>query len=269
MKTILFDASLCNGCYGCQMACKDEHCGNDWSPIAAEQPTTGQFWCKVEQTTRGKLPEVKVQYAPVMCGHCENAACMEAATDGAVYRREDGLVIIDPVKAKGQKAIADACPAKAIYYNEALDLPQKCTGCAHLLDDGWKVPRCVDVCATGALRVVEEEDVPEQAVPMPAAAELHPHVYYLNVPKRWVYGVLVDRTINEVVIGATVKLVDAEGVEVASVVTDEFGEFRFKELEEKAYTVTASIEGYEDVVLAADTTAEDVVLGDIFLSAVA
>ena len=269
MKTILFDASLCNGCYGCQMACKDEHCGNDWSPIAAEQPTTGQFWCKVEQTTRGKLPEVKVQYAPVMCGHCENAACMEAATDGAVYRREDGLVIIDPVKAKGQKAIADACPAGVVYYNEALDLPQKCTGCAHLLDDGWKVPRCVDVCATGALRVVEEEDVPEQAVPMPAAAELHPHVYYLNVPTRWVYGVLVDRTINEVVIGATVKLVDAEGVEVASVVTDEFGEFRFKELEEKAYTVTASIEGYEDVVLAADTTAEDVVLGDIFLSAVA
>ena len=59
MKTILFDASLCNGCYGCQMACKDEHCGNDWSPIAAEQPTSGQFWCKVNQETRGKVPEVK------------------------------------------------------------------------------------------------------------------------------------------------------------------------------------------------------------------
>ena len=49
MKTILFDASLCNGCYGCQMACKDEHCGKDWSPIAAEQPTSGQFWCKVNR----------------------------------------------------------------------------------------------------------------------------------------------------------------------------------------------------------------------------
>lgn len=91
MKTILFDASLCNGCYGCQMACKDEHCGNDWSPIAAEQPTSGQFWCKVNQETRGKVPEVKVQYTPVMCGHCENAACMNAAKDGAVYRRETAL----------------------------------------------------------------------------------------------------------------------------------------------------------------------------------
>ncbi|MDO4290873.1 MAG: carboxypeptidase regulatory-like domain-containing protein [Eggerthellaceae bacterium] len=269
MKTILFDASLCNGCYGCQMACKDEHCGNDWSPIAAEQPMTGQFWCRVDQETRGKTPEVKVQYTPVMCGHCDNAACMAAATDGAVYRRDDGLVIIDPVKSKGQKQIVDACPAGAVYWNEKLQIPQKCTGCAHLLDDGWTVPRCVDVCATGALTYVDEEDLPENAVPMPAVGENHPHVYYVNVPKRWVYGVLVDRTINEVVIGAQVKLKDATGAEVATVETDDFGEFRFKELDDAAYTVCASVEGYEDVELAADTTAEDVVLGDIFLKAVA
>ncbi len=101
MKAILFDASLCNGCYGCQMACKDEHCGNRWMPLTEEQPMTGQFWCRVEQQTRGAVPEVKVQYTPVICGHCDHASCMEAAEEGAVYRREDGLVIIDPVKSKG------------------------------------------------------------------------------------------------------------------------------------------------------------------------
>lgn len=265
MKNILFDASLCNGCYGCQMACKDEHCGNDWSPIAAEQPTTGQFWCKINQETRGKTPEVKVQYTPVMCGHCENAACMAAATDGAVYRREDGLIIIDPEKAKGQKAIVDACPAGAVYWNEALELPQKCTGCAHLLDDGWTVPRCVDVCATGALTYVDDDELPEGAVAMPVSNEAHPHVYYINIPKRWIYGVLVDREANEVKIGVAVKLFDAEGNEVAQVATDDFGEFRFKELEKAAYTVKAEVEGFEAVELAADTTVEDVVLGDIFL----
>lgn len=269
MKTILFDASLCNGCYGCQMACKDEHCGNDWSPIAAEQPTSGQFWCKVNQETRGKVPEVKVQYTPVMCGHCENAACMNAAKDGAVYRREDGLIIIDPEKSKGQKQIVDACPAGAIYWNDKLEIPQKCTGCAHLLDDGWTVPRCVDVCATGALTYIDEEDVPEGATPMPVTEGAHPHVYYINIPKKWVYGVLVDRTINEVIIGAEVKLHSADGEVVATLSTDEFGEFRFKELEDAPYTVTASVEGYEDIELSADTTAEDVVLGDIFLKSVA
>ena len=208
MKAILFDSSLCNGCYGCQMACKDEHCGNSWLPIAAEQPQTGQFWCRVDQETRGKTPEVKVQYTPVLCAHCDDAPCIAAGEDGAVYRREDGLVIIDPEKSKGQRQIVDACPAKVIYWNDELEIPQKCTGCAHLLDDGWTVPRCVDVCATGALTYVDEEDIPAGAEPMPAVAGNHPHVYYLNIPGKWVYGVLVDRNQNEVLIGAEVSLLD-------------------------------------------------------------
>ena len=32
MKTFVFDAARCNGCFNCQIACKDEHCGNDWMP---------------------------------------------------------------------------------------------------------------------------------------------------------------------------------------------------------------------------------------------
>lgn len=271
MKTIVFDASLCNGCYGCQFACKDEHCGNDWSPIAAEQPMTGQFWCKVEQEDRGACPEVKVQYTPVFCGHCEDAPCLKAAKDGAVYRRDDGLIIIDPVKAKGQKQIMEACPAGCIYWNEMLEIPQKCTGCAHLLDDGWEVPRCVDVCATGALRVIDTDvdEIPEGAAPLPALANTGSHALYMNIPGRWIYGVLVNREENEVVIGATVSLFDAAGNEVAAVQTDDFGEFRFKEVGEEAYKVVAAVEGFEAVNLAADTTEKDVVLGDIFLKATA
>ena len=127
----------------------------------------------------------------------------------------------------------------------------------------------MDVCATGALTYIDEEDVSEGATPMPVAEGAHPHVCYINIPKKWVYGVLVDRTINEVIIGAEVKLHSADGEVVATLSTDEFGEFRFKELEDAPYTVTASVEGYEDIELSADTTAEDVVLGDIFLKSVA
>jgi nitrate reductase beta subunit len=32
------------------------------------------------------------------------------ARDGAVRKREDGIVIIDPEKSKGQKQIVDSCP---------------------------------------------------------------------------------------------------------------------------------------------------------------
>ena len=268
MKAILFDSSLCNGCYSCQFACKDEHCGNDWSPIAAEQPITGQFWCHVKQYDRGKCPEVKVQYTPVICGQCDDAPCLAAAKDGAVYRREDGLIIIDPEKAKGQKAIMDACPAGCIFWNDELDIPQKCTGCAHLLDGGWTVPRCVDICATGALTYVDEADIPENAKPLPELDGLGSHVYYMNIPKKWIYGCYADKGNNEVIIGADVKLIDAAGTEVASLKTDDFGEFRFKELDDAAYKVViAATGGFKEVTLDADTTDADVVLGDIFATA--
>ena len=47
-KAFLIDVGRCTGCYNCQLACKDEHCENDWRPYAAPQPLTGQFWMKVK-----------------------------------------------------------------------------------------------------------------------------------------------------------------------------------------------------------------------------
>ena len=85
--------------------------------------------------------------------------CIEAAPD-AVYKRDDGLVIVDPVKAKGNRGLVDACPYGAIYYNEELDVPQKCTGCAHLVDAG-ELPHCVDVCPHEALRFGDDLEVME------------------------------------------------------------------------------------------------------------
>ena len=89
-------------------------------------------------------------------------------------------------------------------------------------------------------------------------------MYYMNYPKRWVYGCFVDRQKNEVLIGADAKLIDASGAEVAALKTDDFGEFRFKELGNEAYKVVLSAEGYQEETLVADTSEEDVVLGDIF-----
>ena len=99
-----------------------------------------------------------VAYLPVMCQHCDDAPCIAAAKNGAVTKRPDGIVHIDPVKAKGQKAIADACPYGAVRWNEKLQLPQHWFFDAHLLDRGWAEPRCVTVCATGALKSVKVTD---------------------------------------------------------------------------------------------------------------
>lgn len=97
------------------------------------------------------------------CMHCEDPLCVKAAKNKAVYKRPDGIVIIDPEKAKGQKQIVSACPYSAIWWNEETQTPQKCTFCAHLLDQGWKVPRCVQACPTGALsfQSLEENELKE------------------------------------------------------------------------------------------------------------
>ena len=271
MKAIIVDISRCNGCYDCQFACKDEHCGNDWSPIAKPQPMTGQFWCKVDQKERGRVPVVAVDYTPTFCGHCDNAACMAAAKGGAVYRREDGLVVIDPEKARGQKQIVDACPQHMVFWNEELQLPQKCTGCAHLLDDGWTEPRCVDACFTGAQRYGDESEFADEiakAQQLPGSEGLGMHVYYLNKRgPRWIAGEVADRSANEVVIGAKVTIADAAGATVATLSTDEFGDFRYNDAKPTNYHVTIEAEGYGPVQLEADCNERDEVFDDIVVKA--
>ena len=159
MKTFVIDVARCNGCHTCQVACKDEHVGNDWTPIAKPQPETGQFWLKLEQEVRGSVPKVKVAYRPHLCMHCDEAPCMDACpVEGVIYKREDGLVIIDPVSCTGCRNCVEACPYHAIYFNEGLNIAQKCTGCAHLLDDGWKEPRCADACPTNVIRFLDEDE---------------------------------------------------------------------------------------------------------------
>lgn len=48
---------------------------------------------------------VDVSCFPTPCVHCDNAPCLEKAANHAVHKREDGMVIIDPEKAKRQCAI--------------------------------------------------------------------------------------------------------------------------------------------------------------------
>lgn len=270
-KVFIVDPARCNGCYNCQIACKDEHVDNDWSPYALPQPDTGQFWIGINETVRGSVPKVKVSYVAHLCQHCENPPCKEAAPE-AVYQRDDGLVIVDPEKAKGKRELVDACPYGAIFYNDELDIAQKCTGCAHLLDEGWTVPRCVDACAHDALRFGDEAEFAEliaqseALVPERENAD-RPRVRYLNLPKRFIAGVVVDLEADEVIIGATITLENAETQEVLTCTTDEFGDFWFDQIEAGTYHVYAEAEGYMTRMLTADATTEDRNLGPIELFA--
>ena len=264
-KVFVIDVARCSGCHNCQLSCKDEHCENDWRPYAAPQPPTGQFWMKVTDHVQGTIPKVKIHYLPRMCNHCANAPCIAAAKDGAVYRREDGLVIIDPEKAAGQRAIADACPYGAVWWNEELSLPQKCTGCAHLLDHGGKLPRCVEACPTDALKFGEEEDLRdlmEGAVVLRPETGCQPRVYYRNIPGSFIGGTVYDPAEEEVVIGARVTLKPVTGAAMKTV-TDDFGDFWFKDLPVGVFDLVIEADGFEPRRFDRLSTEEAVNLGDI------
>lgn len=259
MKVFVFDASKCNGCYGCQFACKDEHCGNDWMPYSKPQPTTGHFWLKLTEKTHGQVPKVRIEYKPVLCQHCDNPACMEGSD--AFYKRDDGLVILDPEKA-AEKGIVDSCPYGVIYWNEELGIAQKCNGCAHLVDAG-EVPHCVDLCVLGALQFGDEEDFAEEI----ANAELldpglgtGPRVYYLNMPHLFAGGEVWDPVSNEVVEGAACTLADCSG-NVLTAKSDEFGDFWFRRIDEGSYRLRIEAEGYRPIERVVELS-ESLNLGD-------
>jgi Fe-S-cluster-containing dehydrogenase component len=279
MKVFVFDTSICNGCYCCQIACKDEHCGNDWTPYAKPQPETGQFWLKLTEHVRGTVPKVKVHYVARLCNHCDAPVCLDACgVEGAIYKREDGLVVIDPEACTGCTNCALACPYGVIYMNDSLHIAQKCTGCAHLLDAGWKEPRCVDACPTGALKFLEESEaagiVAGVEVPEPDRG-LSPRVYYRNLPKKFIAGTVYDPVKKEVIRGATCtlrKLADVVGGGVGSgdgglltVRTDGFGDFWFEGLEVATYSLEIAADGFTARSFAGLNTERDINLGDIAL----
>ena len=269
MKVFALDLSVCNGCYCCQIACKDEHVGNDWTPYAKPQPDTGQFWIGLTEKVRGHVPQVKVSYLPQMCHHCDDAPCIEQCEAEAIYQRDDGLVIINPEKCVGCKLCADTCPHDAIFFNEELNLAQKCTGCAHLLDNDpeeWSVPRCVDQCPTEALRFGEEEDFADfiaAAEPFRPEAQTKSRIYYKGLPKKFIAGTLYEPNIKEVIIGATCTLKDNDSGEEFSETTNNFGDFWLKGLpDDRTFTLTIEKDGFTKIVEGL-TTDIDRGLGDI------
>lgn len=265
-KVFVIDVALCNGCYCCQIACKDEHVGNDWMPYAKPQPDTGQFWLKLNEFIQGTFPKVKMHYLPVLCMHCDEAPCMMACPiEGAIYKRDDGLVNIDAEKCTGCRRCVDSCPYGAIFFNEGLNIAQKCTGCAHLLDSNQKEPRCVEVCPTQALMYGEEselKDLISTAEVLKPETNTKPRVYYLNIPKKFIAGTVYEPAKKEVVIGATCSLVNSSSGKKFVTSTDGFGDFWFENLEIGTFSLKIECDG-KTKKIDSISTQNSVNLGDI------
>ena len=243
---LVIDVEKCENCNNCFLSCKDEHVNNDWPGYAAPQPNQGQSWIKIEGKERGQYPIIDVAYLPSPCMHCDNAPCIKAAKNGATYKRPDGIVMIDPVKSRGQKNVIKACPYDGIRWNEELQIPQKCTLCAHLLDDGWEKTRCVQSCPTGALSIRHVEDAEMKEIITAEKLEVYqpehktiPRVYYKNLyrfTRCFIGGSIAVRVggKDECAEGAKVTLFNAANEKIGECMTDNYGDYKFDNLEENS-----------------------------------
>ncbi|MCC6778587.1 MAG: oxidoreductase [Hyphomicrobiales bacterium] len=252
---VIIDVAECTNCNLCTLATMDEYIGNDWPGYAAAMPKHGHKWINILQKERGQLPMIDIAYVPTMCNHCDNAPCV-AKGAGAVVKRDDGIVLIDPVKAKGRKDLREACPYGHIWWNEELQLPQHWPFDAHLIDQGWSKTRGAQSCPTGAMRTLKVEDqemariAREQGLEvMKPEAGTRPRVYYRNL---WRYATcFIGGTLStekggvvDCLEGASVQL-SKDGRVIAQIASDNYGDFKFDRLEQGsgAYVIEISASG--------------------------
>lgn len=276
---LIVDVARCDNCRNCFLATKDEHIGNDFAGYAASQPEKVHSWVDIVRHERGRYPIAEANFMPVMCNHCDDAPCMKVAKDGAIKKRDDGIVIIDPEKSKGQKEIVDACPYGAVYWNEEKQIPQAWIFDAHLLDEGWKQPRVQQSCPTSVFRSLKIEDSEMQRIAAEEELEVlgpehnsKPRVYYKNLhlmTKCFVGGsVTIDiDDVEECADGAEVVL-KKEGSEIDRATTDVFGEFKIDKLEPNSGEYELSISAQSGASFSTKFTvdAESVYLGTLKLA---
>ena len=236
-RNLIINVGRCENCNNCVLAERDEHVGNNYPGYSAPASNDSEAPIRILRRVQGQAPLVETTYLPVMCNHCDNAPCMKVGGD-AIRKREDGIVIIDPVKAKGRKDIVGSCPYKAIVWNEEQQLPQTWIFDAHLLDQGWQQLRCQQACPTDVFETVTLDDRAMQKKAHDEGLQVllpklgtRPRVYYRGM-ERWekcfiggsvsacVLGVL------DCVMGAEITLVQNEK-RIAVTQSDGFGDFRF------------------------------------------
>ena len=227
---MLIDVVSCSGCRACMTACK----GNHDIPFGEHE---GREYYRIwpAEVELGKYPYVVRNMTLMLCMQCEDPPCMAACpVPGAIYKREDGIVLVDEEKCDGCKSCIPACPYGALYFRGDKGVVDKCTFCVENVDEGL-LPECVKTCPADAMvfgdlndtesrvsRLVREWD----ARPLQPEHGTKPAVYYTAHAAR-LRGTVESAKKKRAVQGATVTAKCLDGGGSTSVKTDLDGVFFF------------------------------------------
>ncbi len=171
-KAILYDATKCTACRGCQVACKqwnenDEDIptvengvdSKNWGSYENPRDLSSTTWLKMKFTEYENGSDLKWLFTRRSCMHCTDAACVRVCPNGTLYKNEYGFVSYNQDTCTGCGYCADACPFDVPRLSGnafmAINKMSKCTACTtpglNRLDEGWE-PSCVKTCPPGALQ---------------------------------------------------------------------------------------------------------------------
>ena len=264
---LIVDVSLCINCHNCVLANKDEHIGNDFPGYSVAQPPGGLPTIEINRVTRGDGPAADVSYVPKLCNHCDDAPCIKAG-NGAVRKRDDGIVLIDPARAKGRRDLVESCPYGMIQWNEDTQQPQHWTFDAHLLDQGWQMPRAVHACPTGALHTLQASD--EAMAKRVESEDLRvlnpefgtkPRVYYRHAERFLsliLRGNILTRQERKLECAESLRvLLHRQNETVAETSTDSFGDFCFDGIDPNSGTYIIELINGDKVLHECEVTMND------------
>ncbi len=135
------DLNRCTGCQACVVACKVENN----TPRAA-------FWMYVFKWEEGKYPDVKVNFFPRPCMHCDNPPCVKVCPVDARYKREDGFVLTDYERCIGCRYCETSCPYGVNYFNWKPPTDNQYYD--------WKNNEGKDVFGTGSIKEYADGNIP-------------------------------------------------------------------------------------------------------------
>ena len=147
-KAILYDATRCTACRGCQAACKqwnelDGEQTENWGSYENPRDLSPQTWLKMEFHEVSDNGTLRWLFNRRACLHCADAACVKVCPSGALYYRPDGFVAIDRGKCTLCGYCIEFCP---------FDVPRLDVSRASGL--GGRVTKC-DLCTTPGLNRID------------------------------------------------------------------------------------------------------------------
>ena len=96
---MVIDLNRCIGCDACTIACRQIH-----------GTSKGILYARIVKYEIGKYPEAKLAFLPLLCMHCAEPPCVEVCPTEATFKREDGIVAVDPENASAVKTVSSPVP---------------------------------------------------------------------------------------------------------------------------------------------------------------